>query len=44
VPLAFYFCNLDDGSAIDIDECDNEISNGFEGVSSDDEAQDEQGS
>ncbi|XP_045817524.1 importin-4-like [Trifolium pratense] len=41
VPLAFSSCNLDDGSAIDIDECDDEIANGFEGVSSDDEAHDE---
>ncbi|GAU24360.1 hypothetical protein TSUD_390690 [Trifolium subterraneum] len=41
VPLAFSSCNLDDGSAIDIDECDDDIANGFEGVSSDDEAHDE---
>ncbi|KAG5000612.1 hypothetical protein JHK87_021684 [Glycine soja] len=41
VPLAFSSCNLDDGSAVDIDECDDEITNGFGGVSSDDEAHDE---
>lgn len=41
VPLAFSSCNLDDGSAIDIDDGDDEIANGFEGVSSDDEAHDE---
>lgn len=41
MPLAFSSCNLDDGSAIDIDECDDDIANGFEGVSSDDEAHDE---
>ncbi|RDY02823.1 hypothetical protein CR513_13674, partial [Mucuna pruriens] len=41
VPLAFTSCNLDDGSAVDIDECDDEIANGFGGVSSDDEAHDE---
>lgn len=41
VPLAFSSCNLDDGSAIDIDDCDDDIANGFEGVSSDDEAHDE---
>lgn len=41
VPLAFSSCNLDDGSAVDIDESDDENSNGFGGVSSDDEAHDE---
>ncbi|KAL1289715.1 hypothetical protein HN51_058110 [Arachis hypogaea] len=41
VPLAFSSCNLDDGSAVDIDECDDEIANGFGEVSSDDEAHDE---
>lgn len=41
MPLAFSSCNLDDGSAVDIDECDDEIANGFGGVSSDDEAHDE---
>ncbi|KAE9591890.1 hypothetical protein Lal_00039067 [Lupinus albus] len=41
VPLAFASCNLDDGSAVDIDEGDDEIANGFGGVSSDDEAHDE---
>ncbi|XP_057430395.1 uncharacterized protein LOC130723389 [Lotus japonicus] len=41
VPLALSSCNLDDGSAVDIDECDDEIANGFGGVSSDDEAHDE---
>lgn len=38
VPLAFASCNLDDGSAVDIDEADDENINGFGGVSSDDEA------
>ena len=37
VPLAFSSCNLDDGSAVDIDESDDENINGFGGVSSDDE-------
>ncbi|KAF8411764.1 hypothetical protein HHK36_004322 [Tetracentron sinense] len=42
VPLAFSSCNLDDGSAVDIDESDgDENINGFGGVSSDDEAHDE---
>ncbi|XP_022984939.1 importin-4-like [Cucurbita maxima] len=41
VPLAFSSCNLDDGSAVDIDESDDENLNGFGGVSSDDEAHDE---
>ncbi|KAF5813829.1 putative importin-beta domain, importin beta family [Helianthus annuus] len=43
VPLAFASCNLDDGSAVDIDDSDddNENVNGFGGVSSDDEAHDE---
>ncbi|GAB4847836.1 hypothetical protein Ancab_026896 [Ancistrocladus abbreviatus] len=42
VPLVFSSCNLDDGSAIDIDESDgDENINGFGGVSSDDEAHDE---
>ncbi|CAN1151071.1 Probable importin subunit beta-4 [Linum perenne] len=41
VPLAFSSCNLDDGSAVDIDESDDESINGFGGVSSDDEAHDE---
>ncbi|GLT71068.1 hypothetical protein SLA2020_431100 [Shorea laevis] len=41
VPLAFASCNLDDGSAVDIDESDDETFNGFDGVSSDDEAHDE---
>ncbi|XP_021731192.1 importin-4-like [Chenopodium quinoa] len=42
VPLAFSSCNLDDGSAIDIDESDgDENVNGFGGVSSDDEVHDE---
>jgi len=41
VPLVFSSCNLDDGSAVDIDECDDEVANGFGGVSSDDEAHDE---
>ncbi|KAL9258418.1 putative importin subunit beta-4 [Drosera capensis] len=42
VPLVFSSCNLDDGSAIDIDEPDgDENVSGFGGVSSDDEAHDE---
>ncbi len=41
VPLAFASCNLDDGSAVDIDESDDENINGFGGVSSDEEAHDE---
>ncbi|PON68402.1 Coatomer beta subunit [Parasponia andersonii] len=41
VPLAFSSCNLDDGSAVDIDESDDENINNFGGVSSDDEVQDE---
>ena len=41
VPLAFSSCNLDDGSAVDIDESDDENVNNFGGVSSDDEAHDE---
>lgn len=41
MPLAFSSCNLDDGSAVDIDECDDEIANGFGGVSSDDDTHDE---
>ncbi|XP_068648422.1 uncharacterized protein [Aristolochia californica] len=42
VPLAFSSCNLDDGSAVDIDESDGEDNvNGFGGVSSDDEVHDE---
>ncbi|XP_022776503.1 importin-4 isoform X2 [Durio zibethinus] len=40
-PLAFSSCNLDDGSAVDIDESDDENINGFGEVSSDDEAHDE---
>jgi len=35
VPLVFSSCNLDDGSAVDIDDADDE--NGFGGVSSDDD-------
>lgn len=41
VPLAFSSCNLDDGSAVDIDESDDENIGGFGEVSSDDEAHDE---
>lgn len=41
VPLAFISCNLDDGSAVDIEESDDENLNGLSGVSSDDEAHDE---
>ncbi|KAL5219275.1 hypothetical protein ABZP36_019959 [Zizania latifolia] len=40
VPLAFSSCNLDDGSAVDIDD-DDSIDNGFSGVSSDDDVNDE---
>ncbi|XP_019169356.1 PREDICTED: importin-4 [Ipomoea nil] len=42
VHLAFSSCNLDDGSAVDIDDSDeDENIHGFGGVSSDDEAHDE---
>ncbi|KAH6768861.1 ARM repeat superfamily protein [Perilla frutescens var. frutescens] len=42
VPLAFSSCNLDDGSAVDVDDSDSDDNvNGFGGVSSDDEAHDE---
>ncbi|XP_071931220.1 uncharacterized protein [Coffea arabica] len=42
VPLAFASCNLDDGSAVDIaDSEEDENINSFGGVSSDDEAHDE---
>lgn len=43
VPLVLSSCNLDDGSAVDIDDSDDdeENANGFGGVSSDDEAHDE---
>ncbi|KAK3016311.1 hypothetical protein RJ639_007291 [Escallonia herrerae] len=42
VPLAFSSCNLDDGSAVDIDDSDeDDNTTGFGGVSSDDEAHDE---
>ncbi|KAL1539192.1 importin-4 [Salvia divinorum] len=42
VPLAFSSCNLDDGSAVDVEESDEDDNvNGFGGVSSDDEAHDE---
>ncbi|KAM3229649.1 hypothetical protein ACQJBY_060461 [Aegilops geniculata] len=40
VPLAFSSCNLDDGSAVDIDDADG-VDNGFSGVSSDDDDDDE---
>ncbi|KAJ0971623.1 hypothetical protein J5N97_019582 [Dioscorea zingiberensis] len=40
VPLAFSSCNLDDGSAVDIDDSES-IENGFGGVSSDDDTNDE---
>nr|AAP06844.1 unknown protein [Oryza sativa Japonica Group] len=40
VPLAFSSCNLDDGSAVDIDDADS-VDNGFSGVSSDDDVNDE---
>ncbi|XP_042383764.1 importin-4-like isoform X1 [Zingiber officinale] len=36
VPLVFYSCNLDDGSAVDIDDS-GRIDNGFGGVSSDED-------
>ncbi|CAN6301477.1 unnamed protein product, partial [Urochloa humidicola] len=36
VPLVFSSCNLDDGSAVDIDDTDS-VENGFGGVSSDDD-------
>lgn len=42
MPLLFNSCNLDDGSAVDIDDSDgDENINGFGGVSSDDEVHDE---
>ncbi|XVF02933.1 hypothetical protein REPUB_Repub04eG0217300 [Reevesia pubescens] len=41
LPMAFSSCNLDDGSAVDIDESNDENINGFGEVSSDDEAHDE---
>ncbi|XP_077235789.1 ARM repeat superfamily protein isoform X4 [Tasmannia lanceolata] len=42
VPLAFSSCNLDDGSAVDIDESDGDDNiNGFGGVSSDEDTHDE---
>ncbi|EPS73729.1 hypothetical protein M569_01025, partial [Genlisea aurea] len=40
VPLAFSSCNLDDGSAVDIDDSDHEVG-GFGSVSSDDDVGDE---
>ncbi|KAK1594076.1 hypothetical protein QYE76_027184 [Lolium multiflorum] len=40
VPLVFFSCNLDDGSAVDIDDADG-ADNGFSGVSSDDDTDDE---
>lgn len=36
VPLVFSSCNLDDGSAVGIDDSDS-VDNGFGGVSSDEE-------
>nr|ATG70913.1 ARM repeat superfamily protein [Juniperus phoenicea] len=42
VPLAFASCNLDDGSAVDIDDSDDDgAARVFGGVSSDEEAQDD---
>ncbi|XP_010438570.1 PREDICTED: importin-4-like isoform X2 [Camelina sativa] len=41
MPLVFASCNLDDGSAVDFDESDDEHVNDFGGVSSDDDAHDE---
>ena len=38
MPLAFSSCNLDDGSAVDVDDSDDENVNNFGGVSSDEEA------
>lgn len=41
IHLAFSSCNLDDGSAVDIDDSEeDEAMSGFDGVSSDDEAHD----
>ncbi|CAL9197642.1 unnamed protein product [Musa hybrid cultivar] len=40
VPLVFTSCNLDDGSAVDIDDSDS-VDNGFGGVSSDEDTNDE---
>lgn len=40
VPLVFSSCNLDDGSAVDIDDADS-IDNGSGAVSSDDDSNDE---
>ncbi|OEL17886.1 Importin subunit beta-4, partial [Dichanthelium oligosanthes] len=40
LPLVFSSCNLDDGSAVDIDDADS-VENGFGGVSSDDDDNDE---
>ncbi|KAJ1686897.1 hypothetical protein LUZ63_018287 [Rhynchospora breviuscula] len=39
VPLAFVSCNLDDGSAVDIDDSDDD-ENGLGGVSSDEDTED----
>jgi importin-4 len=39
VPLAFTSCNLDDGSAVDIDDSDDD-ENGLCGVSSDEDTED----
>ncbi|KAL3724143.1 hypothetical protein ACJRO7_036203 [Eucalyptus globulus] len=41
VPLAFASCNLDDGSAVDIEDSDDDNMGGIGEVSSDDEAHDE---
>lgn len=40
VPQVFTSCNLDDGSAVDIDDSDS-VDNGFGGVSSDEDTNDE---
>lgn len=40
VPLVFSSCNLDDGSAVDIDDADS-TENGFGSVSSDEDTHDE---
>lgn len=41
MPLVFASCNLDDGSAVDIDESDDDNVNDFGGVSSDDDDHDD---
>lgn len=41
MPLAFASCNLDDGSAVNIEDSDDDNMGGIGEVSSDDEAHDE---